>query len=277
MNAVQQANRSGCSVCGQSFPNQAERDLHAKSEHPTDASGYYLPVKRYQPKRAPVSSGPASKPMRTDTDWFEQNPIGQAKERYKRKPMGPSDVQVASAMGSITAPGSPAAVKMDLETVLPDQAAVDGPPTWAGLANNKHVKRLTCPICAALFPSTKDRNSHRKSSHPKIPIPPPGVPSTLCVTCNRDFLTLNALELHLHNSTVHAAKHYCRVCSSHFFTPGALVVHGVLAHGLELPCDLCIEWFATEEHRAEHCRAAHNKHAGLVNAARKKRVPGPVR
>lgn len=263
-------------MCGQTFLNQAERDLHSKSEHPTDASGsYYLPVERYQPKRAPASSGTASKPTRTDTIWFEQNPIGQTRAHSKRTTVGPSDVQVASATGSITAPGSPAAGKMDLETVVADQAAVDKPSRSSTPEPHKKMKRRTCPTCKTLFASRTDRNAHRKTCNTQSPIPSPGIASTLCVTCNRDFLTPNALELHRRNSTVHGVRHCCKVCSSHFFTPGALVVHGVLAHGLDLPCDLCNEWFATEEQRAEHVKATHNKPAQRVTAGRKKRVSGP--
>lgn len=263
---VHQANRSGCSVCFQTFPNEAERDLHAQSDHPTDASGaFYLPVERYQAKRAPASSGKASTPKRTtDTSWFDQNPIGQTRAKSKRTSIGPSDVEAVIATSSITTPETPATVLVDLHAVLPDQAGLDEPPSSSPPANNKKIKRLTCPICDALFSSKQYLKSHRKNSHPTIPIRPPGVDSTLCITCNRDFQTPNALELHLRNSTVHAVKHHCRFCSLHFFTPGALVVHGVIAHRLHLPCDSCSDWFATEEQRAEHVKAVHTK-----------RVPGP--
>lgn len=267
MKATQRANTTGCSVCLRIFPNQAERDQHAQSDHPTDASGsLYLPVERYQPKRAPASRDKPSKPQSTDTRWFEQNPIRQTKAGSTRTSLGPSDVEVDSATRSTpTTPTAPI-VQVDQQTVLPDQGALDKPPTLSPPVNHKDI-RLMCSICDAVFPSKKDRKSHRKSSHPKGWIPPPDIASTRCKTCNRDFPTPNALNLHLRNSTIHAVKHYCRFCSLHFFTPGALVVHGILAHHLDLPCDQCSYWFATVEQRMEHVKAAHYEPLA---------VPGPA-
>lgn len=259
MKAAQRANTTGCSVCLRIFSNQAERDLHAQSDHPTDASGsFYLPVERYQPKRAPASRDKPSKPQGTDTRWFEQNPIRQPTAGSTRTSLGPSDVKVDSATRSMPTPPTAAIILVDQQTVLPDQGALDKPPTLSPPVIHKDI-RLMCPICDAVFPSKKDRKSHRKSSHPQGRIPHPDIASTMCMTCNRDFPTPNALDLHLRNSAIHAVKHYCRFCSLHFFTPGALVVHGILAHHLDLPCDLCSYWFSTVEQRAEHVKAEHHE------------------
>lgn len=192
----------------------------------------------------------------------------QTKADSKRTSAGPSDVEVDSTTLSIATPETAATVLSDQHTVLPDQAALDTPPTLPLPAKLKQI-RLMCPLCDAVFSSKQYLKSHRKSSHLKHQIQPNGIDSTLCITCNRDFPTPNALILHLRNSTLHAAKHYCRVCSLHFFTPGASVVHGVLAHGLDLPCELCSYWFATEEQRAEHLKAAHTEPVARLKVGRK--------
>lgn len=128
---------------------------------------------------------------------------------------------------------------------------------------------FTCTKCDLTFPSMVGLRSHSNNSH-RNPTPaappitsrntnPTPAPPSRCEPCKHDFPTPKALKLHLLNSSSHAPKHRCNFCTLQFGTQGALVVHGVLDHGLDFPCDQCDSWFATEELREIHVGSAHKK------------------
>ncbi|KAL0633686.1 hypothetical protein Q9L58_007409 [Maublancomyces gigas] len=113
----------------------------------------------------------------------------------------------------------------------------------------------TCTKSDITFPSTATIYAHSNSSHEN----PTPTPLLRCEPCKHDFPTQNAYNFHLLNSPIHAQKHQCDLCTSHFTTQGGLVVHRVIFHGLEFPCDQCDGWFVTEELREVHVGSAHTK------------------
>lgn len=118
-----------------------------------------------------------------------------------------------------------------------------------------HIPVFTCTKCDITFPSMATLYAHSNSSHENHT----PTPLLRCEPCKHDFPTHNAYNFHLLNSPIHAQKHQCDLCTSHFTTQGGLVVHRVIVHGLEFPCDQCAGWFVTEELRNMHVESAHTK------------------
>lgn len=339
-------------MCLQVFPNQAELARHTEADHPTNASASYsLPVERYKPKRAPASSDTDRKKIPVKgrgPTWFVDSHNDSTTPRRKRGFMGISgsmdvthdghfigligrsvlgdalepsntgrEVGFISIKRSIPQSDAPAAVLVDLPTVLPYQAAIEEYPTSSPISSNQPTKEFPtralrvweCQICHTNLLSKMALKSHisRHRDNPNgaqfPPLPPAGITSadadptpTQCMPCNLGFPSRKDFDLHFHNSPIHTHKLHCSLCSLHFLTLGALVVHGVIAHGLELSCDQCTRRFATEALRAAHVRSAHpepmtvpsppesepgsNRSAGTwagLFASRKNRAAKPLR
>lgn len=292
-----------CSVCMQTFPDQAELDKHTQLNHPRDYSGsFYIPVERFRPARRPnampagngIQQTPSLTARITNTKrgGSECNSVAHSDRRLGQsnaarccekcgnqdRARGEGRCRCGEHHASQTRTGTPGhpAIIYDGSTPrtirlaplnqAPKSSAISGNVDFAGdrrpsghPATPPKVQQLFCSKCFQWFTGNHAFDGHLVF----CPIPStnraPLAPAVRCEPCKHDFPTSKALSLHLLNSSVHAPKHQCNLCTSHFATQGALVVHRVIAHGLLFPCDQCDRWFTTEELRLVHLDSAHKK------------------
>lgn len=80
--------------------------------------------------------------------------------------------------------------------------------------------------------------------------------TTRCEACNRSFKSQNGLQMHLHDSAVHAGTHRCSICGKSFQSSEALGMHSRDApgHTQSYSCELYKRTFISKEALRMHTK-----------------------